>query len=161
VLIAGADDPLAAAVCGALVGAEYQVRLTHEEPLGWVEEGGPWVQFFESRLQDEVATDVLLKTCSTLVVFPRRGGDSWLDYDTRCLFNLLQSASYAARLCPRPPSDPRGPVTLILTCCIWLADCVCFAALQPREAHHERAGRCSERRRHPVKGHPGVYRRPR
>ena len=43
VLVAGADDPLAEALCSRLVDARRIVRLTHEEPLDWVEEGGPWV----------------------------------------------------------------------------------------------------------------------
>ena len=118
VLIAGADDPLAEALCESLVDAEHQVRLTHEEPLDWVEEGGPWVQFFESRLQNEVATDVLLTTCSTLVIFPRSRGvaasprDSWLDYDTRCIFNLLQSASCVAPMF----ADSVTPLAVRLSC---------------------------------------------
>ena len=52
VLIAGADDVFAEGLCAALVETrQCTVRLTHEQPLPWVEEGGAWVQFFESRLQ--------------------------------------------------------------------------------------------------------------
>ena len=112
VLVAGADDPLAEALCSRLVDARRIVRLTHEEPLDWVEEGGPWVQFFESRLQDEAATDVLINGCSTLVIFPRRGGQDWLDYNTRRLHNLLLAASCVciSSLCGLQDSVPARAV---------------------------------------------------
>jgi hypothetical protein len=112
VLIAGADDVLAEGLCDALVGAGRTVRLTHEDLLEWVEEGGPWVQFFESRLQDEAATDVLINGCSTLVIFPRRGGQDWLDYNTRRLHNLLLAASCVciSSLCGLQDSVPARAV---------------------------------------------------
>ena len=100
VLVAGADDELAQGLCGSLVDAQHVVRLTHEEPLSWVEEGGAWVQFFESRLQNEAATDVLVSGCSTLVILPRRGGHEWLDYNTRRMHNLLLAASCVPITCP-------------------------------------------------------------
>lgn len=94
VLIAGADDPLAEALTASFIAAGRVVRLTHEEPLDWVDEGGPHIQFFESRLQDEVATDVLVRDMAAAVLLPRRGTQhDWLDYDTRMCSNLLKALS--------------------------------------------------------------------
>ena len=93
VLIAGADDPLAEALTASFIASGRVVRLTHEEPLGWVDEGGPHIEFFESRLQDEVATDVLVRDMAAAVLLPRRGTSQhdWLDYDTRMCSNLLKA----------------------------------------------------------------------
>ena len=117
VLIAGADDPLAEALTASFIAAGRVVRLTHEEPLGWVDEGGPHIQFFESRLQDEVATDVLVRDMAAAVLLPRRGTSQhdWLDYDTREIVILSRFVALSVSLtlsiahCRDVLQSPQGP----------------------------------------------------
>jgi hypothetical protein len=155
VLVAGADDPLAEALCSRLVDARRIVRLTHEEPLDWVEEGGPWVQFFEARLQNEVATDVLLTTCSTMVIFPRRGGPDVLDYNTRRMHNLLLSAS-----CASPPLLPPSHAHHPCLPCNSSPDRCGVHDRPPQRcaAHHQRPGGGGKKpSSYAVKHCPGVH----
>ena len=70
-------------------------HLMTDSPGTRLRAGGP-IEYFESRLgkpkseDGDGATDLLVRAIDVALIFPRASGADWLDYNTRCIGNLLK-----------------------------------------------------------------------